>query len=355
MLETTMAYPRTCRSFRRTEPPYPLTIAPSTETLPETLGPRDVVIRIHAVSLNFRDVAMLHEGRYPAPAEVRGIPASDCAAEVVAVGDEVEQFKIGDHVAPIFNLTNLDGTERDSDAVALGGDGPGVLREFAVFEDKFLVKLPQHLSWEEASTLACAGLTAWTSLDSLKNVKEDTAVLLQGTGGVSMFALLICVAAGIKPIITSSSDAKLERAKQLGRDVQGINYKKHADVAAEALRLTGGKGVDYVVNNTGPASMPYDLQALRKKYGTISFVGFLEGFEADWSPSLLLTLMSKAAKIQGIQVGSKKQFEELNRFLDEKKVQLDSIVDKTFSFEDSAAAFDYLYSGSHVGKVVIKL
>ncbi|RSM06750.1 hypothetical protein CEP52_005597 [Fusarium oligoseptatum] len=339
MLETTMAYPRTCRSFRRTEPPYPLSIAPSTETLPETLSPRDVVIRIHAVSLNFRDVAMLHEGRYPAPAEET----------------RWNKFSIGDHVAPIFNLTNLDGTERDTDAVALGGDGPGVLREFAVFEDKFLVKLPQHLSWEEASTLACAGLTAWTSLDSLKNVKEDTAVLLQGTGGVSMFALLICVAAGIKPIITSSSDAKLERVKQLGRDVQGINYKKHADVAAEALRLTGGKGVDYVVNNTGPASMPYDLQALRKKYGTISFVGFLEGFEADWSPSLLLTLMSKAAKIQGIQVGSKKQFEELNRFLDEKKVQLDSIVDKTFSFEDSAAAFDYLYSGSHVGKVVIKL
>ncbi|KAI8667076.1 hypothetical protein LRP88_01168 [Fusarium phalaenopsidis] len=350
-----MAYPRTYRSFRRTEPPYPLAIVPSTETLPETLGPRDVVIRIHAVSLNFRDVAMLHEGRYPASVEPRGISASDCAAEVVAVGREVNQFKIGDHVAPAFNLTDLDGTERDTDSMALGGDGPGVLREFAVFEDKFLVKLPQHLSWEEASTIACAGVTAWKSLDSLKGSNEDTAVLLQGTGGVSMFALLICLAAGIKPIITSSSDAKLERVKQLGRDVQGINYKKHPDVTAEVLRLTGGKGVDYVFNNTGPTSIPSDLQALRKKHGTISLVGFLEGFEADWNPSVLLTLISKAAKIQGIQVGSKKEFEELNRFLDEKKVRLDSLVDKTFAFEDSAAAFDYLYSGSHIGKVVIKI
>ncbi|KAL2669933.1 hypothetical protein Neosp_015099 [[Neocosmospora] mangrovei] len=321
-----MAYPRTCRAFRRTEPPYPLAVVPSTETLPDTPGPRDVVIRVHAVSLNFRDVAMLHEGRYPAPAEPQGISASDCAAEVVAVGDEVKQFKVGDHVAPVFNMSNLEGTERDIEAVALGGDGPGVLREFAVFEDKFLVKLPQHLSWEE-----------------------------KGTGGVSMFALLLCLAAGIKPIITSSSDAKLERVKQLGRDVQGINYKKHPDVAAEALRLTGGKGVDYVINNTGPASIPSDLQALRKKHGTISLVGFLEGFEADWNPSLLLTVLSKAAKIQGIQVGSKKQFEELNKFLDEKKVRLDSIVDKTFAFEDSAAAFDYLYSGAHTGKVVIKI
>lgn len=168
-----MAYPRTCRSFRRTEPPYPLAVVPSTETLPETLGPRDVVIRIHAVSLNFRDVAMLHEGRYPAPAEPRGISASDCAAEVVAVGHEVNQFKIGDHVAPVFNMTNLDGTERDSDAVALGGDGPGVLREFAVFEDKFLVKLPQHLSWEEVSrvlrvvrAVMSSELLIWTGINA---------------------------------------------------------------------------------------------------------------------------------------------------------------------------------------------
>ncbi|KAJ4258747.1 hypothetical protein NW762_007834 [Fusarium torreyae] len=272
-----MAYPSSCRSFRRTEPPYPLAIVPSTETLPETLGVHDVVIRIHAVSLNFRDVAMLHEGRYPAPAESQGIPASDCAAEVVAVGDEVKEFKTGDHVAPVFNMKNLDGTERDIEAVALGGDGPGVLREFAVFEDKFLVKLPQHLSWEEASTIACAGLTAWTSLDSLELLNDDTVVLLQGTGGVSMFAL---------------------RVKELGHSVEGINYKKHADVAAEAIRLTGGKGVDYVLNNTGPSSIPSDLQALRKKRGTVSLVGFLEGFEADWSPSILLTVLTKAAKIQ---------------------------------------------------------
>jgi D-arabinose 1-dehydrogenase-like Zn-dependent alcohol dehydrogenase len=146
-----MAYPKTTRSWRRTASPYPLSIVLSKETLPGKLGPQDVVIRIHAVSLNYRDVAMLREGGYPVLVETGGICASDCAAEVVAVGAKASKFKIGDRVAPTVDLENLTGEERDTDPVALGGNGPGVLREYAVFEEKFLVKLPNHLSWEEVS------------------------------------------------------------------------------------------------------------------------------------------------------------------------------------------------------------
>lgn len=145
---TIMSYPRTSRAFRRSMAPYPLTIEPSTKTLPESLGPHDVVIRMHAVSLNFRDVAMLQEGRYPGGAVAGGIPTSDCAAEVVAGGSEVK-FEVGDHVAVNQHMTNLTGNERDESFIALGGDVDGVLTEYAVFEEKYLVKLPGHLTWEE--------------------------------------------------------------------------------------------------------------------------------------------------------------------------------------------------------------
>lgn len=144
-----MSYPRTVRSWRRTTPPYPLSITQSTETLPDVLGAHDVVLRIHAVSLNYRDVAMLREGGYPAPVDTGGICASDAAGEIVALGSEATKFRIGDRVAPTIDLEALTGNERDVDATVLGGDGPGVLTEFTVFNEKYLVQLPDHLSWEE--------------------------------------------------------------------------------------------------------------------------------------------------------------------------------------------------------------
>lgn len=146
-----MTYPKTYRAFRRTKSSFPKTIALSTEKLPDSLNPHDVVIKIHAVTLNYRDVAMLHEGRYPVPVEEGGVSASDCAAEVVALGDGVKDFVVGDRVAPTIDLASITGEERDVDGIPLGGTGPGVLREYAVFEEKHLVKLPSHLSWEEVS------------------------------------------------------------------------------------------------------------------------------------------------------------------------------------------------------------
>jgi NADPH:quinone reductase-like Zn-dependent oxidoreductase len=194
-----MSYPKTYRAWRRSATPFPRTLKLSNETLPEALGANDVLIRIHAVSLNYRDVAMLQEGKYPAPVDDGGISASDCAAEVVAIGRSVERFALSDHVAPTIGLEILTGEERDVGDVILGSTGPGTLREYAVFHEKLLVKLPQHLTWEEVSmpkelkvcvnkghtqgsTLTCAGITAWRVLDGLHNVPEDSTALLQVEG-----------------------------------------------------------------------------------------------------------------------------------------------------------------------------
>ncbi|KAM0282129.1 hypothetical protein ACHAQH_003169 [Verticillium albo-atrum] len=350
-----MSLPTKAQVFRRTHGDLPRTVQQASEPVPAPgdLGARDVLIKIHTVSLNFRDVAMLN-GRYPVEVEDRGIPCSDCAAEVVAVGSAVEDFAVGDKVAPIFDTANFTGLEEEPNC-ALGGSSAGVLREYAVYEDKLLVQLPKHLSWEEAATLTCAGLTAWTSLNGLETERKDPSALMQGTGGVSLFALMLCIANGWKAIVTSSSDEKLEAIKKLGPDVHGVNYKTTSSQKEDILRITNGKGVDVVVNNTGASSIPEDIDFLRQRGGTISLVGFLDGIGQGWEPSALMALMGKVAKVQGIAVGSKLDYQRMNKFIEEKKLSLTPIIDKVFPFEESAAAFDYLYSGKHAGKVVIKI
>ncbi|KAK5729267.1 hypothetical protein LTR15_002409 [Elasticomyces elasticus] len=348
-----MALPTKYRSFRRATGELPHAVTPSQETLPERIGPNDVLIKIHAVSLNYRDVAMLR-GKYPVPVIDRGVPTSDCAAEVVSIGSAVRGFEKGDHVAPIFDMNNLSG-EDDASMRALGGDVDGVLREYAVFNEEVLVQLPKYLSWEEASTITCAGVTAWNALDFPDAMSHGRSALLQGTGGVSMFALLLCRAADLTPIITSSSDEKLESIKELFPEARGINYKQDPDQVSEVTRITNGKGVDVVVNNTGVGSLITDIGSLRQRGGVVSLVGFLDGFKADWDPSALMAMMGKAARLKGIAVGSKLDYQALSKFLEEKEIRLDPLIDRTFSFDESSQAFDYLWSGKHVGKVIIKL
>ncbi|KAK5173658.1 uncharacterized protein LTR77_002339 [Saxophila tyrrhenica] len=348
-----MPLPTEYRAYRRTHGDLPRTIELSKETLPTELAAHEVLIKILAVSLNYRDVAML-DGKYPVEVQDRGIPASDCAAEVVAVGSGVKDFRQGDYVTPIFNLTELTGLE-DERMQALGGDVPGVLREYAVFGREVLVKLPKALSAEEASTLTCAGVTAWTALNWPASMSTTRYVLLQGTGGVSMFALILCHAAGIAPIITSSSDEKLAQIQKIWPEVKGINYKTTPDQEAEVKRLTDGKGVDVVVNNTGVGSVITDLKSLRARGGVVSIVGFLAGMSGQWAHSELMTVMSKKAQIKGIGVGSKIDYACLNAFIEEHNVRFKPLLDRTFSFEEAPQAFDYLYSGKHVGKVIIKL
>lgn len=170
-----------------------------------------------------------------------------------------------------------------------------------------------------------------------------------------MFALILCAAAGITPIITSSSDEKLAQLKKFWPASEGVNYKTTADQQAEVSRITGGKGVDVVINNTGPGSIITDLKSLRTRGGVVSLVGFLEGISAEWSHAETMALMTKTAMIKRIGVGSKVDFEHLNSFLEEQQVSLTPLIGRTFAFEDSPKAFDYLYSGKHIGKVVIKL
>ncbi|KAG4414188.1 hypothetical protein IFR04_012675 [Cadophora malorum] len=346
------ALPKTYKAFRRTVGTTPTTLEQVTEEIPATLGPNDVLIKIHAVSLNYRDVAMMH-GKYLVEVIDRGVPASDCAAEVVKVGSGIQDFKVGDRVAPIFDNNCFDGTE--DKAKVLGGDIDGVLREYAVFDSNVLFHLPKHLSWEEASTITCAGVTAWNALVMPRN--KGTA-LLQGTGGVSSFALLICLAAGIKPIITSSSDKKLDLAKAAGEPgrVETINYRTFPRWEEEALKLTNGRGVDVVVDNVGPSQAAQSLTALARR-GVLSLVGFLGGFNVDQTPDMFSPALQKSLTVRGISVGSKQDHQDLCDFLEAKNVSLKGIVDPgIFSFEDSQTAFDALYDGTkHQGKIVIRI
>ncbi|KFZ02042.1 hypothetical protein V500_00492 [Pseudogymnoascus sp. VKM F-4518 (FW-2643)] len=346
----TMATPESYKAFQRSTGNSPTTLEVVTKEVP-SLKPNDVLIRIHAVSLNYRDVAMMN-GKYPTPVIDGGVPASDCAAEVVALGSEVHDLAIGDRVAPIFNLKSIDGTEEESSN--LGGDVDGVLRQFAVFDRNVLFHLPKHLSWEEAACITCAGTTAWNALGMPRS--KGTA-LVQGTGGVSMFGLMICLGAGIRPIITSSSDRKLDLAKAAGGpdSVDTINYLTHPKWEEEVHRLTNGRGVDVVINNVGPTAMAQSLTSLARR-GTVSLVGFLGGFDGSQFPDTVMPILMKNATIRGIYVGTKIDHQNLCSFLTEKEVNLKPILDDVvFSFEDSQAAFDYLYSGKHMGKVVIRV
>ncbi|KAF2845562.1 NAD(P)-binding protein [Plenodomus tracheiphilus IPT5] len=347
-----MSYPSTYSAWRRTTGPKPNTIERTfDETLPSKLDPYDVVVKIRAVSLNYREHAMLI-GTYPVPNIVEhGVPASDASAEVVAVGSEVSRWKAGDRVVPVATQSEMD-PEND---VGLGSTAQGVLREYAVFHEKTLLRLPDNLSWEEGATLACAGLTAWVALDNLKHVPKGAAALLQGTGGVSLFALALCLSAGIRPIITSSSDDKIAQLCKFHPDIRGLNYKTVKDQEAEIKRLTEGRGVDFVINNTGVKSIPEDISFLAPRHGTISLVGFLAGFDADWEHVKLMGLMNKSAKLKGVAMGSYRDFAEMNKYIEDHKLNFGGLIDRTISYEKATEAFELLASGKFTGKIVIKI
>ncbi|KAF7169358.1 hypothetical protein CNMCM5623_002121 [Aspergillus felis] len=349
-----MSIPASYQAFRRAPGEKAETVVPAVEKTPP-LQPNEVLIRVHAVSLNYRDVRMLH-GKYLASAKDQGIPASDCAGEVVALGSAVEKVSVGDRVSPIFDLKYVKDTDPQNEVAHLGGNIDGVLRQYAVFDENVLVHIPQHLSWEEAACITCAGTTAWNSLTMPIDQGRKLTALMLGTGGVSMFALLICLGAGIRPIITSSSDKKLQDIAALAPDgaVDVINYRSHPDWEKEVLRLTNGRGVDIVLETVGGTSIKKSISSLARR-GVISWVGFLGGLELDGFSEALGHLFLKVGTLKAIQVGSKVDQQNLCRFLEEKKIDLRPIISKTFPFEESPAALDYLYSGQAVGKVVITL
>jgi NADPH:quinone reductase-like Zn-dependent oxidoreductase len=309
-----------------------------------SVGKDDVLVRIRAVSLNHRDLYML-AGR----GSTARVPTSDGAGEVVAVGSSVTRFKPGDRVAGTFFERWVKGTATaDALASARGGGIDGVLAEMVSMHQDGVVKFPEHLSFEEAATLPCAAVTVWNALFASGNLQPGDFVLLEGTGGVSIFGLQFAAAAGAKPLITSSSDAKLERAKALGA-VGTVNYRTNANWEQEIRKLTGGAGVAHVLEVGGKDTLPKALASIGLG-GRISLIGGLTGFDGQVPAG---SLTNRMGTVSGIYVGSREHFEAMNAFIARHKLK--PVIDRVFAFEEAPAAFKYLESGSHFGKVVIKL
>lgn len=315
----------------------------------ETPSPQanEVLVKFHAASLNYRDLMMI-KGQYNPRLKMALVPFSDGAGEVVEVGEAVTRFKIGDRVCPIFMQGWIDGEVDFKKArTALGGDRDGCLREFGAFDENGLVNIPQHLSYEEAATLPCAAVTAWNALIVSGKLKKDEFVLLQGTGGVSIFALQFAKIFGAKVIITSSSNEKLERAKQLGADFL-INYKDEPDWDKKVLEITEKRGVDHIVEVGGAGTMQKSINSV-KMGGNIVTIGVVAG-KGEFNP---VPIFMKYIKLQGIFVGSREMFEAMNKCISENKLK--PVVDKIFEFDQAREALKTMESASHFGKIVVKV
>lgn len=312
-------------------------------------APHEVLVRVRAVSLNRRDI-MMKQGRYGLGAtEAGGVPLSDGAGEVVAVGADVTRLKIGDRVAGIFFEDWLDGRPTAAAlATARGGNGGGMLSELVVTDADGLVAIPAHLSFEEAATLPCVGVTAWVGLFKRGQLAAGDFVLLEGTGGVSVFGLQLAVAAGAKAIITSSSDDKLARARALGA-FGTVNYRKNPEWHREVLAQTGGAGIDHVLEVGGQDTLPRALEILGQG-AHVALIGGLSGFGSAVPAG---ALMGRNATASGIYVGSRADFEALNVFLAEHQIK--PVVDKVFELAEAPAAFEAMDTGDFFGKVVIRL
>ena len=309
----------------------------------------EVKVKFHAASLNYRDLMMV-TGKYNPKLKTPLVPFSDGAGEVVETGEKVTKFKPGDRVTPIFMQGWHDGAIDYAKArTTLGGDTDGVLREFGTFDENGLVCIPDHFSYEEAATLPCAGVTAYNALFCSCGLKPSESVLLQGTGGVSIFALQMAGVFGAKTIITSSSDEKLERAKEFGAD-DLINYKKREDWDEAVLELTEKRGVDMVVEVGGAGTMPKSIRAV-KMGGQVAVIGALSKGGEGIDP---VRVLQKTIRMNGIYVGSRQMFEDMNRFFTQHP-HLKPFIDRTFDFAEVKDALKYLESGAHFGKIVVKI
>jgi len=310
-------------------------------------GPGHVLVRVRAASLNYRDLLIIM-GLYGRNLPLPLTPLSDCAGEAVETGEGVSRVKPGDRVAGIFMQSWISGgVTEDKGRSALGGAIDGVLAEYVVFREDGVVPVPEHLSDEEAATLPCAGVTAWHAVIE-QGSKPGQSVLVLGTGGVSLFALQFAVMAGARVIVTSGSDAKLARALALGAS-EGINYRASPDWERRVREITGGRGVDCVVEVGGAGTLPRSLRAVRTG-GLISLIGVLTGGTGEVNP---MPVIMKAVRIQGIFVGSREMFESMNRAIDLHRLR--PVVDRVFPFEDAREAYRYLESGTHFGKVVLRV
>ena len=310
-------------------------------------GSGQLVVKVHAASLNYRDLLMA-EGNYNPRMKLPVVPLSDGAGEVVEVGPGVTRFKTGDRVCGLFAQGWKCGPPgKEIIKNTLGGPLDGMLTEYALLSEDGVIKFPDHLSYEEAATLPCAALTAWSALVSFGNVKPGDSILILGTGGVSIFALQFGRFLGARTIITSSSDDKLNRAGEIGAD-DCINYEKTKNWERQVYKLTGSRGVDHVIEVGGAGTLEKSLRSVRPG-GQISMIGILSGAEKEIN---LLPILMANICVQGIIVGHYVDFESMNRAVSQS--ELHPVIDRVFPFKDAVEAFRYLKSGSHFGKVCIK-
>ncbi|KAF5609867.1 alcohol dehydrogenase [Fusarium subglutinans] len=297
-----------------------------TEDLPLPLHPTALLIKVHAVALNYRD-ANIANGGNPWPVTLNGIPGNDAAGEIISVGNRVSLVKIGDRVAPITDSEFVNARSTGRSWLAANEDG--ILATYIVFDEKLVTKLPEHLDWIQASIIPCAGTTAWSAL---KGATIGQTVLIQG------------------------NDEKLEQMKkQFGKpDIQTVNYKTHPEWHKEVLRLTNGVGADLVVENGGSTSLVRSMECTRRG-GIVSQVGYLGGSNLEHLKEFVSTIIDRRLNVRGINAGSKDDQDELMAAISATQMTFEDILDSAWSFDKADEAIEYVWQGKQVGKVVIKL
>jgi NADPH:quinone reductase-like Zn-dependent oxidoreductase len=315
------------------------------EPLP-TLGRHDVLVRVHAASLNYRDQAIL-DGEYGGPTQPNGVPLSDGAGEVVAVGDGVTRAKVGDRVAASCHPHWIGGPPRPEYQLdSLGMTSDGMLAEHILLHENALVHLPAYMSYIEAASLPCAAVTAWTALNLSSPLQPGQTVLVQGTGGVALFSLQVARMFGARVLAITSTDEKAQRLKELGAEAV-VNYSAFPDWDREVLALTGGRGVDKTVDIAGEKTIVKSAASTRKG-GDITIVGFTSGFGGGLPP---IDVLSRSLTVAGTAIGPRANFEALLAAMAMHEVR--PVIDQVFPFVEYREAYRRLASGNHVGKVVI--
>ena len=316
------------------------------EATPE-VGPRDVLVRLRAASLNFRDTIVV-SGHYPGPLKPQGVPLSDGAGDVVAIGNQVQRIKVGDRVAGSCWTHWIAGPFlQEYHAHAIGMTQDGTLSEFVVLDENAVVRLPDYLTYGEAASLPCASVSAWSALTFGEPLTPGQTILTQGTGGVALIALQLAKSFGAKVISITSSDKKADILKELGAD-EVINYSKMPNWHQQVLDLTNGIGVDKIVEIGGEKTIEQSAACARIG-GEIGLVGYVTGFGGGLPP---LAIMVRSLLLKGISMGPRTTFEALLRAMAVTEIR--PVIDSVYSFSDFKEAYRRLASGQHVGKVVIE-
>lgn len=312
------------------------------------LRPHEALVRVHAVSLNYRELMIMLQGRYPLPVKRNVVAVSDGAGEVVAIGENVTRAKVGDRVVTSIFPHWIDGPFSIEYAAQLGGSLDGMLTEYAALHEETLVPVPDHLSYEEAATLPCAGVTAWNALTGGMPLLAGQSVLTLGSGGVSLFALQLAKLFGARVIATTSSEEKAASLRSLGAD-EVVNYCANPDWPAEVRRLTQAEGVNHIVEVGGGSTLEQSLKSVRIG-GEIALVGSVAGGSAKIDAN---AIFAAAATLRGIAVGSRVQFENLASAITANRLR--PVIDRVFAFDEAPVAFAFYAEGRNFGKVVIKI